>query len=762
MTNNIQVRRERHSVEKRIFRSMNRWLLSIFTLLIVCIVQPEMVFSQRPITKDPKTGSSIAVRKSAFNRIVQRAEFLKQRDILQADSLASILIQKSKYLGPTEKCKAAVFAAEMAEVNGDQSTSIQLLKEVANLMSRRKADALTVRYNQQLARTKTSQLAYKEADDVLRTTLNAANRIRKNAAVALTYNLLAINFMHQNQKDSALFYTERAIRYARRTSQKEVLAECFNKQGQIYAYFGQVDLSMAKNINALQIATDLNNAFLMASYNRELGISQRSILNLEDAETYFNRSLENAKSVNDRRQIGLAMMGIGSIYYDRNRLKDAIQLIEQAKSKLSKVGDGNGLGEVHNNLGLIYRRQQQYNQAASNFNKALVYFESTGNREKIAAVYHNVGTVFKQQKRYANALNYLNRSVSIRKEFGSKNQLYSTYLEIANVYKETGRIREALNYLEKYVNFTDSNSVLQSATKLAELNESYQSDQRERLISLQRDSIDRQRQEKALTATKLENSQLKNNFQTYVIIGFVIIVILALIIFYTIWSQNRIKQQQREAEMSQTLLRAQMNPHFVFNAMSVIQSYIYENDTVNSSKFLVNFSRLMRLILENSSKEFIPIDTEIEILQKYLETQKLRFEERFDFRIDVSEDILIEHAVIPPMITQPFIENAIEHGQLHTIEGGRIEVSFKKIGNMMEISIIDNGIGRKGSKSTKKSKAHKSMAMAITRERIENLNKKYKTDGQLIVEDYDQQKNTGTKIVISLPYKEDNINTFQA
>jgi LytS/YehU family sensor histidine kinase len=170
----------------------------------------------------------------------------------------------------------------------------------------------------------------------------------------------------------------------------------------------------------------------------------------------------------------------------------------------------------------------------------------------------------------------------------------------------------------------------------------------------------------------------------------------------------------------------------------------------------------MRLILENSSKEFIPIDTEIEILQKYLETQKLRFEERFDFRIDVSEDILIEHAVIPPMITQPFIENAIEHGQLHTIEGGRIEVSFKKIGNMMEISIIDNGIGRKGSKSTKKSKAHKSMAMAITRERIENLNKKYKTDGQLIVEDYDQQKNTGTKIVISLPYKEDNINTFQA
>lgn len=741
---------------------MNRWLLSISALLFVCFTHSIALFGQTGSTREQKKSVPVQQQTVQFNQLLKQAEYLKQRDIRKADSLSALLLQKSKYLGATEKCKAAVFAAEMAEVNGDQSSSIQLLKDVFILMQDRRSDELTIRYNQQLARTKTGQLAYTEASELLRSTINTATRLRKNAAVARTYNLLAINYMQQNQKDSALFFTERAIQYARRTTQKEILAECFNTQGQVYAYFGQVDLSTAKNINALQLATDLNNAYLMAFYNRELGISQRSIFNLEDAEVYFNKSLENARLVKDRRQIGLALLALGTIRYDRKQFKEAITLIERAQLELASVGDGNGLGDVHNNLGLIYRKQQLYNQAASNFNKALVYFESTGNREKIAAVYHNVGTVFKQQKRYANALNYLNRSVSIRKEFGSKNQLYSTYLEIASVYKETGRTKEAVNYLEKYVHFIDSNTALQSATKLAELNESYQSDQRERLISLQRDSIERQRQEKALTATKLENSQLRNNFQTYVIIGFVIIVILAMIIFYSVWSRNKIKQQSREAEMSQTLLRAQMNPHFVFNAMSVIQSYIYENDTVNSTKFLVNFSRLMRLILENSSKEFIPLETEIEILQKYLEMQKLRFVERFDFTINVSEDIVTEHAAIPPMITQPFIENAIEHGQLHTIEGGNIEVSFKKVGNMMEISIIDNGIGRKGSASTKKSTAHKSMAMTITRERIENLNKKYKTEGQLIVEDYDKQKNTGTKVLISLPYKEDNINSYQA
>ena len=310
--------------------------------------------------------------------------------------------------------------------------------------------------------------------------------------------------------------------------------------------------------------------------------------------------------------------------------------------------------------------------------------------------------------------------------------------------------------MQLYLDYMDSNTTLQAATKIAELSESYRSEQRDRLIVQQADSIERQKQEKALTFTKLENSNLRNDFQTYIIVAFLIIIVLAGIIGFYRWNQTKIKQQRKEAEMSQTLLRAQMNPHFVFNAMSVIQSYIYENDTVNSSKFLVNFSRLMRLILENSPKEFIPIETEVEILQKYLETQKLRFEDRFEFSIEVSEEIIEEQVVIPPMITQPFIENSIEHGQLHTIEGGFIHVSFAKADNMLQILIEDNGVGRKESELNKKSKDHKSMAMKITKERIDNLNKKYKTEGFLLVEDYNIVLKTGTKVLISLPFKEEN------
>lgn len=190
--------------------------------------------------------------------------------------------------------------------------------------------------------------------------------------------------------------------------------------------------------------------------------------------------------------------------------------------------------------------------------------------------------------------------------------------------------------------------------------------------------------------------------------------------------------------------------------MSVIQSYIYENDPEKSSQFLVNFSRLMRLILENSPKEFIPIELEREILDKYLTAQKMRFENRFDYELTVSDDLLFNKAMVSPMITQPFIENAIEHGQLHTVKGGKIWVDFTVEKEHLLIQIRDNGVGRKKSADTKKLRTHKSMAIDITRERIEILNKKYKFNGSLTINDLNVQSQTGTHVALVLPLKYEN------
>lgn len=688
-----------------------------------------------------------------FMRLLALGKYYQQHNIERADSIRHVILKESRSFPDSIRFKALFYNAEIAQLRGDQDEYYRTILECQPFLNVINTDEGRFLIYRNLGYYHSNMQEFEQARFYLDNASKISQKNRDHSMLAEVNSYIALNFMLQNQKDSALLYTNKAIMHGRRGSKKTALAKAFNTQARVYDYFGQVELSVAKNLISLQLAEEDRNILLLAQITREIGKSEQLIQNLNDAEDFFNQSHEYALQIHDKRQMALALSNLASVQLSRLKYDEAIRNSNRAIKLLSELNDFNGLGETHNILGMVYKERKDYLHASSNFNQALVYYESTGNKEKIAGVYHNVGTVFQKQKKYKNALNYLNRSIEIREQFGSKNQIYHTYRIMADVYKDINDNKNALKYMELYLNYMDSNTTLQAATKIAELSESYRSEQRERLIMSQADSIERQRQERTLTATKLENSQLRNTFQTYIIIAFVLIIVLAGLIIFFRWNHSKIKQQQREAEMSQTLLRAQMNPHFVFNAMSVIQSYIFDNDIENSSKFLVNFSRLMRLILENSPKEFIPIKTEVEILQKYLAMQKLRFQDRFDYQIFADNILFDEFALIPPMITQPFIENAIEHGQLHTIEGGFIHVTFARDGQMLVITIEDNGVGRKASRKNKKSSAHKSMALEITRERIDNLNKKYRTEGFLLVEDYNKELESGTKILISLPYK---------
>ena len=730
---------------------------------ISIIIVLSLLVNSNFFAQDTEEQQLIEIAKKESNpskkllRLIALGEYYKQHNIYKADSLKEVIHQLSIGKSDFHKYKAILFEAEIFKIQGNQQAYLESVIALQPYLNGDLNNNQKYRIRYHLGSYYSHLLDFVKSKENLNIALKLAKKLRNNTFISQTYSAIAKNHMYSNVKDSAFYYTDISIQYARRSAKKSVLSESFNCQSIIYAYFDQIELSVAKNFLSLQLASSVNDLPKLANYTREIGQSQLLIFNLVEAEKYFKQSIDYSRRLNDNHQLALAYSNLGTVYKERKLYTKAIQLNEKAIILLEKIKDYNGLGDARNNLGIIYKEQQKYELASQNFNQALVLYESTNNKERIAGVYHNVGSVFKQQKKYLIALNYLNRSIAIRKQFGSKNQIFYTYRIVSDVYKEIGEKELALKYIDMYISFLDSNTSLQKSTKIAELSELYRSEQRERFIALQADSIERQKQERNWTSTKLENTILKNRQKSYVIVGFILLTIIGVIILFYRLKQNRIKQQQKEAEMLQTLLRSQMNPHFIFNSMSVIQSYIYDNDIKNSSKFLVSFSRLIRLILENSSKEFISIETEMEILQKYLETQKLRFEERFEYFVEVSDDLVEDKALIPPMITQPFIENAIEHGQLHTIDGGYIRVIFSKNikDNMLHVEIIDNGIGRKASISNQKSQAHRSMAISITNERIKNLNYKYKSMGSLIIEDFDKNLETGTKVLISLPYQFD-------
>lgn len=738
-------------------RFLSVWL-TLFTLLL-CDVE----YSYGQESREKQLIQSLNAEKNPnkrFSRLMALGEHYKTHDLYKADSIKEIILAESRNYDDSIRFNALFYYAEIAQINGNQEEYFNTILACQPFLNKLKSEEFKFKVYRHLGYYHSNMLEFETSDFYLRMAIKIARKNRDYVKLSEANRYLALNFMMSNEKDSALFYADKAIKTGLKSGDNAVFAQSYNIQARIYQFFDQVELSVAKNFLARRLAEEARSPFLLAKFTRELGESEAVILNYVDAEKYFQRSLSYARQINDRRQIALALTKLASVQLKTNQYSRAASNANQSLEYLTKLNDLNGLGETHNIIGMIYQDRQNYDMAASNFNKALVYYESTNNREASAGVYHNVGNVFLKQKKYKKALFWLNRSIEIREQFGAKNQIYNTYRVISDVYRETNDKQKALEYLELYVNYLDSNTTIEAAAKIAELSESYRAAERERLIISQGDSIERQRQERDLTSTKLENVQLRNNFQAYIIFAFIIIIVLAGVIIFYRWNQTQIRQQQQEAEMRQTLLRTQMNPHFVFNAMSVIQSYIFENDTVNSSKFLVNFSRLMRLILENSPKEFIPITTEMEILEKYLAMQKLRFQDRFEYIIDCDEMLQDDSAVIPPMITQPFIENAIEHGQLHTIEGGFIRISFQKEEKMLLIRIEDNGIGRKASRENKKSSAHKSMAMSITKDRIDNLNKKYRTDGFMNIEDYNKSLESGTKVLISLPYRvESNLNS---
>ena len=206
--------------------------------------------------------------------------------------------------------------------------------------------------------------------------------------------------------------------------------------------------------------------------------------------------------------------------------------------------------------------------------------------------------------------------------------------------------------------------------------------------------------------------------------------------------------------LEQKALLAQMNPHFIFNALNSIQSFLLYNENELAERYLLKLSKLIRLTLTNSRETEITIQKEIESLQMYLELEQMRFKNRFEFHFEISLSKEELNRFVPPMLIQPFAENAILHGFKGLENGGRIDLNFKKIdGNKLIVEIIDNGVGYTMKKSNAEDPDHKSYGTQITSERLSLFKEKYDTEFDYVIENLMSEKgeSKGTKVKIIIP-----------
>jgi LytS/YehU family sensor histidine kinase len=218
---------------------------------------------------------------------------------------------------------------------------------------------------------------------------------------------------------------------------------------------------------------------------------------------------------------------------------------------------------------------------------------------------------------------------------------------------------------------------------------------------------------------------------------------------------ENINLKQKSSELEMQALRAQMNPHFIFNSLNSINRFILQNNKTQASEYLTKFSKLIRLILQNSEAALIPLESELESMELYLDLEALRFDYKFGYKISVPKDLDISALKVPPLIIQPYAENAIWHGLMHKEEKGQLDIEIYQEADHLYFKITDDGIGRKQATNRidKSATRHKPMGMRITADRIAMMQHADSKEQSILINDLKgaDGSDAGTEVLIKLP-----------
>jgi LytS/YehU family sensor histidine kinase len=370
------------------------------------------------------------------------------------------------------------------------------------------------------------------------------------------------------------------------------------------------------------------------------------------------------------------------------------------------------------------------------------------------------------------ALPYAREGLNLSLETKSRQFIRDGYQILYSLYDRLHKTDSAYFYYQKYISIKDSVVSDQTKGRFA----AYKYEQQINLIN----------NEKLISEQQLKIQQQKlaqSSFQKKIlIIGVICLLIISGIIFRTIILRRKnernlrelaenelqiqkLESQKKLSELEMHALRAQMNPHFISNSLSAINLFILENNRLQASEYLAKFARLIRLILQNSQDAFIPLERELEALQLYLELESLRFENKFTYKINTNDLLDISVITVPPLIIQPYVENAIWHGLMHKKERGHLDIELYTKDEFLFCKITDDGIGRKKAAEMKSKSAlsYKSMGMTITADRIAILQQQDQLGTYIVINDLvlADGRAGGTEVIIKIPFNNDQSDTYR-
>jgi len=527
---------------------------------------------------------------------------------------------------------------------------------------------------------------------------------------------LAIAFMkNKNYQESIAEYSD--LLTNKLSNYQEVIV--FEGLGDTYKLINDPVKSVFNYQKGLDVANTHQITPKITDLNSKIGEVYAQSGARAEAESYFGNSLDLSKKESKKRAV--EEKNKVADFYSKNRDFDKeIQLREETLSEIESMSDDEEEDDI--NSPLTPQRQN-----------------------------YKIANAFVGQEKYEEAIPYLEKSIN---EADKKEDLVvqkDAMRKLSELYRDIGKFDKAAESYERYANVVDE-------LYLKKEQELSQAARFSKEITLRQNRIASLENDRKLNESRyklaVENQELiqQNNRVQKWIIGSLILI--ALLLLYAAYNQFKNVKQQKYANNQLALksLRTQMNPHFIFNALNSVNSFIASNDERAANKYLSEFSQLMRSVLENSEEDFISLDKEIELLELYVKLEHFRFKDKFDYKIQVSENINVNEFVIPPMLLQPYVENAVWHGLRYKEDRGLLEINFDQLDSeTVEITITDDGIGREKSKAfkTENQKKQKSKGMGNIQKRISILNEMYKDKVDVSIEDvFENEEGTRVRLIL--------------
>jgi tetratricopeptide (TPR) repeat protein len=545
--------------------------------------------------------------------------------------------------------------------------------------------------------------------------------VSKNSKIVTSSRALE-NSLYRNSNELEMASNYRTLAYELNTKGNYLKAENY--------------LNSAINIYKSNKQTEL-----LAQTYRELAKVQEAQGKIKSATENYNNAAKYSKQKNERN---INLTDVKRLENNSNP-KEKLVAIEEKIQNLNDLGSSAEKSEAYSQAAEANLEMKNEQEAVQNLNQALLNTRSNSSQVEIK---NKLTDVYVDIKQYDKAIEIQKGIVQEAEKGNDINTQIVQLQKLSDVYFETEKKEEGFKVLQKAYQMALEKSNLKEAKNsllllvaqleknkeqskilplykefILKLDTLIKSDSNivdMKLFQVSEEKIQQLEKEKVLKDELIER---KSKFN-YVLIGSLILMFGLFFIIVKAWNSIR----KRNKKIALQSLRREMNPHFIFNSLNSVNNFIASNNELAANKFLNSYSNLMRTIMENSNKDFISLSTEIEQIKKYLELEKLRFSDKFEYQIEVDENIDIDSEKVPNMIIQPNLENAIWHGLRYKESKGILKLIIKKEGAKMQVFIDDNGIGLKRSQEikTKNQKMHESRGLKNVEERIKLLNEIYK------------------------------------